>query len=185
MFLQHSLGVYKPLNNSYFLYKFSTVNFCSLQPRILVFKKKIIRSAASQNNSLTRGYIEKWESFHVSDWNVWNIRQLNNVLTTAFVFWKLEHVYTKHNNLLRKHWYPGQLQKETKIPAWSDNGYFEAVKKEKNLIIVRRELLELWNLQFQILPSHFWSSQVPKEPNVSSLLLSEILPTQRKVSPPS
>lgn len=26
----------------------------------------------------------------------------NNVLTTAFVFWELEHVYTKHNNSLRK-----------------------------------------------------------------------------------
>ena len=31
---------------------------------------------------------------------LFNIR--NNVLTTAFVFWKLEHVYTKHNNRLRK-----------------------------------------------------------------------------------
>ena len=69
----------------------------------------------------------------------------NNVLTTAFVFLKLEHVYTKHNNSLRKHRNPGQLQKETKILAWSDNGYFEAVggKKKKNLIIVKRELLEL------------------------------------------
>ena len=56
-------------------------------------------------------------------------------------------------------------------------------KKTKNLIIVKRELLELWNLQFEILPSHFWSSQVPKEPNVSSLLLLEMLPTQWKSLP--
>lgn len=40
----------------------------------------------------------------------------NNVLITAFVFWKLEHVYTKHNSSLRKslilEYWPASKRKE-------------------------------------------------------------------------